>query len=347
MNTAGSNLRTSISYKKLSSSKLEIRLLEILPAESIEEKIVSRLITTRLDDDVEYLALSYLWGDITKTDALIVNNIKVQVPSSLSEALRHIRATFRPFSPAATKNYNGKNSDSAPRWLLHALRHFRSIVPEPSNKQPLRLWVDALCVNQQSHQEKADQMANMMHIYGSAKMVVGWLGPKDEHTDALINAIQAIEVAMPPHWGEPGDRERNPLDYAPHHSWLPKIAHLWAPPPGGDPTAPAPAPAHLAAIDFFAKPFFQRSWILQEIALARFPTFQIGTSLLSWKSVLRLAMCIDDCMELGSDVVPQEATDGHQGLPLETIQTLINDLQRRYLMESQSTHTQSQISQKS
>ncbi|KAH8599186.1 heterokaryon incompatibility protein-domain-containing protein, partial [Bisporella sp. PMI_857] len=40
----------------------------------------------------------------------------------------------------------------------------------------LRVWVDALCINQEDRSERSLQVRNMIHIYSLAKFVFVWTG---------------------------------------------------------------------------------------------------------------------------------------------------------------------------
>jgi hypothetical protein len=316
-------------YKPLKPSKSEIRLLELQPAQKLHDKIVCRLITTSITGDVDFLALSYIWGDPTINEKITVNCSKVSVPVNLAEALRHIRAVFLPSLV--------QGHDFTPRWISNTLRQVRSILPDHpgQNGTPvLRIWIDALCINQLDPQEKSEQLVNISHIYKSAKMVIGWLGLKDEHTDILIETIRDIDSAMPPSWGDPDDIEKNPHNHAPQHAWLPKVRHVWeAEPEEGQPVSPA----WVAIRDLFQRPYFHRGWILEEVALARSPAFMIGTSIIPWMLVLRLTLCLEELKEKESDVFPPEMRAMMKGLPLGAVQTLLGDLQRRQAGNSKNS----------
>jgi hypothetical protein len=45
----------------------------------------------------------------------------------------------------------------------------------------LRLWVDALCINQGDNEERSNQVRNMRQIYSRAKEVICWVGNVDYH----------------------------------------------------------------------------------------------------------------------------------------------------------------------
>ena len=79
----------------------------------------------------EYVALSYVWGDPNKTREIFVNGKSVQVTKNLESALRILR-------------------DKLPVRL------------------GVRLWVDALCINQKDVKERNAQVQRMLDIYEKA-----------------------------------------------------------------------------------------------------------------------------------------------------------------------------------
>jgi Heterokaryon incompatibility protein (HET) len=67
--------------------------------------------------------------------------------------------------------------------------------------QPLSLWVDALCINQQDQNEKAVQIGNMYQIFANAQWVVAWLGPEADESEVVMNAIKqghSLDVGFVP-----------------------------------------------------------------------------------------------------------------------------------------------------
>lgn len=120
-----------------------IRLLELQTGSGA---FVCKLRHERLEDCASgFEALSYVWG------------------SHVAEELSNIRVNDRAFSI-------GTNLASA---LLH-LRH---------ETEPKVLWVDAICINQNSEEERSQQVQQMGAIYASAKKVLVWVGP-DERGEA-------------------------------------------------------------------------------------------------------------------------------------------------------------------
>jgi hypothetical protein len=74
---------------------------------------------------------------------------------------------------------------------LHtALRHIRRPTTD------VVLWVDAICINQHNHKEKALPVSQMSRIYEAAEEVLVWLGVDDMgvSVEALIQYINAIDA---------------------------------------------------------------------------------------------------------------------------------------------------------
>ncbi|KAH7356247.1 heterokaryon incompatibility, partial [Pyrenochaeta sp. MPI-SDFR-AT-0127] len=90
-----------------------------------------------LDDPPPYQALSYTWGDLATTNTITLNGTPFAVRENLCNFLN--------------------------RWR-QAL-------------QPMRfLWIDAICINQESIPERNHQVGMMGRIYSTATSVIAWLG---------------------------------------------------------------------------------------------------------------------------------------------------------------------------
>ncbi|KAK7976681.1 hypothetical protein PG989_015144 [Apiospora arundinis] len=341
----------SIKYRKLSRSKNEIRLLELFPAHDAAAPVVCRMITVPLTDDLEYLALSSLYGDHNDNQRIVVNDQHVLITTHLAQALKHVRTVFFPslvrrqqeqaaiVAAQQQKQRARQRAQSSgrgtPRWLQSLLRGVGSILPGPELEAttPLRLWVDVLCINQADDGEKSRQRSGIAAIYGSAKMVIGWLGLKTPETDAALAALHEIHATMPRHWGDPEDMAAHPENYSPKHVWVKSLAHIFA--AREDDGAPAFACEHwVGATDFMHRPYFQRRWILEEIALAKYPTFLIGDAIVSWKLVLRLNLFMEEFKEKESEVFPADLRVKIVELPLGTVHALLDEFAKRSKLEA-------------
>jgi hypothetical protein len=126
-------------FRKLDQSKKEIRLATILPSSKPFAPIRLSLEKVSLDDKPDFEALSYCWGDESNKRKILVDG----------------------FPWAATAN------------LYAALCAFR----KNAGGQKVRIWIDAVCINQKDMREVEWQVTLMGEVYTMARGVRTWLGP--------------------------------------------------------------------------------------------------------------------------------------------------------------------------
>src|ERR1051326_586900 len=81
-------------YDALNRSQNEIRLLSVLPKtyDAAEEAPLScELFHVSLDENPEYVALSYAWGDDRGTKSIYLGATMIKIPRNLYSALCHLR----------------------------------------------------------------------------------------------------------------------------------------------------------------------------------------------------------------------------------------------------------------
>jgi hypothetical protein len=122
-----------------------------------------------------------------------------------------------------------------PRNLEEALRALRDL---QETRLGIRYWVDSLCIDQKNTEERNEQVKRMREVYGRARAVVVWLG-QEEKTDK--NAVQAMRYLC-----------RNPCVKLPLHLPAGQLFDIGT-----------------ALSAFFKKPYWNRSWIIQELAMNR------------------------------------------------------------------------------
>lgn len=318
----------SIPYRRLDHSKREIRLLEINSTRNLNDPVECKLITTRLTDDLEFIALSSLYGDAAQTERIWVSGQPVNITAHLAAALKNIRAVFYPTISRRFQRTPARRPHGAPRWL----RQLFGISNGPAlESRSLRVWVDLICVDQHDETERQRQTIEMRQVYKAAELVIGWVGDKSDATDATLEVFAEIEDKMPARFGDPGDREEHPEDYAPEHRWAKNILHIWLPSIPG--VAPCDMPYWQGYLDFLGRQYFQRRWILEELSLARFPCFLIGDSIIPWKQILRLIRMMEEFKHEESDVYPVYLKDSIAELPLETVHKFLDEFARREALE--------------
>ncbi|KAK0642113.1 heterokaryon incompatibility protein-domain-containing protein [Cercophora newfieldiana] len=133
---ADASAHQPLSPPPLDLNDRQIRILRLLPAPSWTDPIRCTLFTAYLDKNPFYEALSYAWGDPAVTRQVFLDGRVVNVTENLAAALRRLRRRFG----------------------------------------DRRLWVDALCINQQDNNEKSHQVNLMKDIYAKAPKAILWLG---------------------------------------------------------------------------------------------------------------------------------------------------------------------------
>ncbi|KAK4182805.1 putative heterokaryon incompatibility protein [Podospora australis] len=149
-------------YQPLTSPNA-IRLLVLEPSKDHDAPLTGTLLHTTLEDcDFEliepYTALSYVWGDPTKTGTLILAGHVFTITATLANALRDLR------------------DDSRPR----------------------RIWADALCIDQTNIPERNRQVSLMGLIYTVAAHTVIYLGSSTENTDLVLGSAPRASMNMYP-----------------------------------------------------------------------------------------------------------------------------------------------------
>jgi hypothetical protein len=135
----------------------EIRLLILHPGLTASP-VKCTLIHAYLNSNPAYDALSYVWGSMTDTNTISINESPHLIGKNLFLALKHLRF---------------KNKDRI-------------------------LWVDALCINQANDGERGHQVAQMGVLYSRAKTVRIWLGQSDSFIAAAFSRLDKLRNCLDP-----------------------------------------------------------------------------------------------------------------------------------------------------
>jgi hypothetical protein len=156
-----------------------------------------------------YTALSYVWGNPESTKTILVDDQPFQATINLSSALEDLRDSVR----------------------------------------PLRIWIDAICIDQANIHERNVQVGLMSDIYSLAQRTVVYLG--EDNLVFSEMARQSFESAeeMLAAWKLATK----------HHG---SFAH-----------------------EILSRPWFSRIWIFQELVLSRDVWVQCGRSRMPWDLV--------------------------------------------------------------
>lgn len=337
-----------IRYRPLDRSRNEFRFLELRAptTNDVNERIICRLVHDKLSEDrneqADFIGLSALVGDAAATEPIILDGSRVVIPANVAQAIRHVRSVFlHPVPPtpnSSTADLPAQapaRSKKAPRWLQSLFRNIRQAFETPTPGMPLRIWLDLICINPLDAREQAERRSYMARAYRQARTVVGWLGTRDATSDLAINIIRAWDKCMPASFGEPGDREAHPENYAPSLQWMGPVAHLSNIPEGI--TDPREVPSYKAVSGFLNRPYFRNTWMLEDMGMARFPAFLLGDDIVSWIQILRLNRVNEDIKDHGADMFPDELRPLLEYMPLGSVYTFLKEFDQRRKQEGLPT----------
>jgi hypothetical protein len=220
MNNPGNmeEIASSYQYAPIVADQ-EIRVLKVEPAATFTDPIVTSIFVRKIQDVyypehplTNYQCVSYCWGTVQDVQWMLCDGQRLQITKNVDIMLRFLRKTT-------------------------SLR---------------KLWIDAICIDQNNDAEKAKQVGRMDRIYERADKVHVWLGP-----------------AAP--------EDKIPSAFAILKNWALELRNS----PIIDLTV-VPAPLLASINAFFARPWFTRRWVLQEVKLAHAVTVHCGQHRISW-----------------------------------------------------------------
>jgi hypothetical protein len=220
--------------------------LVILESGTEEDEIRCKIIHTDIYHAGRYEALSYAWGDTTNKMHIVLDNELFEVTQNLESALRNLR---------------------------HPSPHART------------LWIDAICIDQQNHDERNAQVQRMKSIYEVAVRVVIWLGRYHEAEDDSLTFKEDI-------WGfghlDPGTLELT-------QSAFQLVEILSTSTPIMSYIRRGPAWAHLTRI--VQRSWFRRLWVVQEVKVAKYTTLMCGRCITTWRKLKHATMVIGNTLK--------------------------------------------------
>ena len=145
-------------WHPLDPSRRQIRLFHLEPSENIHDQAEGFLEIVSLDDDPRYEALSYTWGYSKITGTIKLHKIQWEVTTNLEAGLRHLRGDV----------------------------------------EEKVLWIDAICIDQGSNEEKNYQVPLMRTIYANASIVRVWLGESTDGSDEAMGVFNELGNGNPP-----------------------------------------------------------------------------------------------------------------------------------------------------
>lgn len=184
----------------------------------------------------DFVALSYVWGDQTHKKTIFINGSPFEVGLSLHEALQSLRTSFEVKS------------------------------------RGLKIWIDAICINQDDLDERATEVQKMELIYTEALTVRAWLGtPSPDVAAELPRVRELLDVAFASDSQSSTIQEIKNSENT-HYRWEMETSRRFT-------ELIAEVEDNAYSLWTFIEelsqvPYWQRLWIIQEVAL--------GSSLVFW-----------------------------------------------------------------
>ncbi|KAF4424738.1 hypothetical protein F53441_14220 [Fusarium austroafricanum] len=150
----------------LSFERQDIRLLHVEPGTFDDPiKCHFRLVSLKEVEPkkIDFHALSYCWGDPTEREEIFLSSSKNDL-----------------------ENKKGGVSFNIGKSAAQALRRLRK------ENELLVIWIDAICINQDDLEERAQQVTLMSQIYSLASTVHIWLGEDNSGVEACLKLIRDI-----------------------------------------------------------------------------------------------------------------------------------------------------------
>lgn len=198
-----------------------------------EEPLRGVVFHTPIDDAGHYRALSYVWGESSHTERLWTPAGTLLITSNLKAALQTIR----------------------------------------QKQEPMILWVDRVCINQEDADEKATQIRLLPHIFQRAISVLAFTGDGPEIERAIETLMQIRAKGAVKLWPKS----------------LPPIPPSW-----NSRTVPVREdPVWQDIQRLFTSPWFRRAWVVQEVVLAVSVRIVCRKWVVDWNDLYSATQTID------------------------------------------------------
>lgn len=130
---------------------------------------------------------------------------------------------------------------------VQATENLEEALRELRRHGDVRLWVDALCINQRDIDERSRQVLRMVNIYANAIETVAWLGKAADNSDLALDLMHILS-----NYDAGQDTWENAMKRQDQLEEVAAYADHWT-----------------ALEIFLSRPYWNRVWIIQEIVFAR------------------------------------------------------------------------------
>jgi len=167
-------------------------------------------------DNPVYSALSYCWGSMSLLKSVHVNGHLFELGLNCEAAIRMLR----------------------------------------QRDMDVSVWIDSICINQNSIEDRNTQVRQMRRKYQDARDVVVWLGEAEADSGEAVKILEQISKMGRYNTAQSSKTIGTDLQWA-------------------------------AVRKFFKIPWFERVWIVQEVALAKAISIHIGPYTIEWSTFVK------------------------------------------------------------
>ncbi|KAI0174729.1 heterokaryon incompatibility protein-domain-containing protein [Pestalotiopsis sp. NC0098] len=212
------NERDIYQRSRLRDASNSVRLLYVCPNScSIESNgthlIRCELLTHSVGRLPQFVALSYTWGNPSTTHKIVIGRQIIEITETLANALQQMQHP----------------------------------------KRTLKVWADALCINQADDIEKGQQVQMMDKIYTKACLVYASLGAGDDDSSKAIRKIRFFNRVYD-RMREKEKLNKGAVIERVLNTSLERMRHRYSIEP---------------ITSFLNRPWFSRIWVFQEVALSK------------------------------------------------------------------------------
>ncbi|MCJ1291682.1 hypothetical protein MMC34_003227 [Xylographa carneopallida] len=265
-------------WKPLDRARRQIRLAHLAPSNRLDDQPSLSLRIVSLDENHPYEALSYVWGDPKITAPIQLRsvhqrsiNVIASIPLSSHLSNLSVAQTFnieesKPsvmelatnvISSGTHKVQVSAHSDLSDtctsEWpvttnLETAMKYLRHEFAERI------LWIDAICIDQSNITERNSQVPLMQAIYSNAEVVHVWLGSPTTGSDNAMALLKEVGQGVLLQEIKLQDRLIDDNDLR-------------------------------STTELMTRAWWNRTWVQQELLLAKRAVFSCGFSSFEWSSM--------------------------------------------------------------
>lgn len=255
--TLDPHARNDYQYQPLNPTTSEIRILTLQPIDNLESDLELTISHVSLQA-TGYCALSYTWGDPKNRKEIRLNGQKFQVNANLPEALKALASHI---------------------------------------DNPLAIWADAICINQNDLDERAEQVKVMRDIFANADSVIAWIGKREEDDELGYMIMNGIAQRLKR--DEPAQRpivkfSEGTMEWLMQSLENADLERCWN-----------------ALSRILHRPWWSRAWIVQEVAVSNKAFLMCGNLLMEFTNVFRACALIYMYEGLTMDGYGKATADQH------------------------------------